>query len=123
LREKILISCAKKVVILADESKFVDRFSRSIPIEVHPIARTSVTNRLVAVGGRPALRTLDKGYPFMTENGNVILDTLFSSINDPVKSEVELKAIPGVMEVGIFTRKPDVIYRAKNNGTFEKIAR
>jgi ribose 5-phosphate isomerase A len=121
LREKILISSAKKVVILADESKFVKRFSRSVPIEVHPMARTSVAVRLTDVGGKPSLRTIDKGYPFITENGNVILDTTFASMPDPPAKEKELKNIAGVMEVGIFTRRADVYYKAKQDGTFEKI--
>ena len=121
LREKILISSAKKVVILADESKFVQHFSRSVPIEVHPMARTSAAQMLTKSGGKPALRTLDKGYPFITENGNLILDTSFESVSDPHAREVELKSIPGVLEVGLFTRKPDIIYKARNDGKFEKI--
>ncbi|MEW5839413.1 ribose-5-phosphate isomerase RpiA [Nitrososphaera sp.] len=122
LREKILISSAKKVVIAADESKFVRSFSRSVPIEVHPMARTVVARELVRAGARPSLRVLDKGYPFVTENGNVILDTTFESISDPKKMELELKGIAGVMEVGLFTRTPDICYKAKNDGTFEVIS-
>lgn len=123
LREKILISFAKTVVIVADEAKFVQSFSRSMPIEVHPMARTAVAKKLEEMGGRPAMRTLDKGYPFITENGNIILDTAFASIPDPEKAELELKGIAGVMEVGLFTsRKSDVcFYRAKGDGTFELV--
>jgi ribose 5-phosphate isomerase A len=67
------------------------------------------------------LRTLEKGYPFITENGNIIFDTTFSSIPEPKKDEMELKNIPGVMEVGLFTRKADIYYKAKNDGTFETL--
>jgi len=67
------------------------------------------------------MRTLEKGYPFITENGNIILDTTFSSIPDPKKKEIELKNIPGVLEVGLFTRRADVYYKAKSDGTFETI--
>jgi ribose 5-phosphate isomerase A len=116
-----MISSAKKVVILADESKFVSQFSTSVPIEVHPMARSSAIKRLSELGGKPVLRVLDKGYPFITENGNIVLDTTFSSIDQPPAKEIELKAIPGVMEVGIFTRKADVYYRAKHDGAFEQI--
>lgn len=119
LREKILISSAKTVVIVADENKFVKSFSRSVPIEVHPMARTSVAKKLQEASGNPVLRTLDKGYPFITENGNIILDTLFPSITDPKKAELELKGIAGVMEVGLFTRTADFCYVAKGDGTFE----
>jgi len=123
LREKILISSAKRVVILADESKFVKQFSRPVPIEIHPMARSAASRKLIDVGGKPSLKSLDKGYPFITENGNLILDTEFASIKEPRAKEIELKSIPGVMEVGIFTRKADVYYKAKNDGTFQKITR
>jgi ribose 5-phosphate isomerase A len=121
LREKVLISAAQKVVIAGDESKFVQFFSRSVPIEVHPMARSVVSKKLMELGARPALRTVEKGYPIITENGNIILDTNFPSIYDPKKKEVELKNIAGVIEVGLFTRKPDILYKAKSDGTFETI--
>jgi ribose 5-phosphate isomerase A len=121
LREKILISAAKKVVIVADASKFVQSFNRSVPIEVHPMARSTVYKKLTEIGSRPALRTLDKGYPFVTENGNIILDTTFPSIPDPKKKEIEIKSMAGVLEVGLFTRRADVYYKAKGDGTFEAI--
>lgn len=122
LREKILISAAKKVVIVADAVKFVQSFSRPVPMEVHPIARSVVWQKLVQMGGQPVLRTLDKGYPFVTENGNLILDTSFPSITDAKKMEVELKNIAGVLEAGLFTRRADIYYKAKNDGSFETIS-
>ncbi len=122
LREKILISAAKKVVIVADASKFVDSLSRSVPIEVHPMARSLVINKLEEMEGKPVLRKLDKGYPFVTENGNLILDVLFPTIADPKKMEIELKNIAGVLEVGIFTRRADIYYKAKTDGSFDTIA-
>jgi ribose 5-phosphate isomerase A len=121
LREKILISAAKQVVIAADASKFVQSFNRSVPIEVHPMARSTVYRKLSEMGAKPELRTLDKGYPFVTENGNIILDTTFPSIPDPKKKEIELKNIAGVLEVGLFTRRADVYYKAKSDGTFEAV--
>jgi ribose 5-phosphate isomerase A len=123
LREKILISAAKKVVIVADAPKFVQSFSRSVPIEVHPMARSILSKKLIEIGGQPLLRTtLDKGYPLVTENGNLILDTFFPSITDPKKMELQLKNIAGVLEVGFFTRRADIYYKAKNDGSFETIS-
>lgn len=122
LREKILISATKKVVIVADAAKFVQSFSRPVPMEVHPMARSVVWQKLVQMGGQPVLRTLDKGYPFVTENGNLILDTSFPSITDAKKMEVELKTIAGVLEAGLFTRRADIYYKAKNDGSFETIS-
>jgi ribose 5-phosphate isomerase A len=122
LREKILISAAKKVVIVADAPKFVQSFSRPVPIEVHPMARSILSKKLVEISGRPVLRTIDKGYPLVTENGNLILDTFFPSITDSEKMEKELKNIAGVLEVGLFTRRADIYYKAKDDGSFEMIS-
>jgi len=121
LRENILFSLAKKIVVMADESKFVKHFTRTVPIEVHPHARNSVTNALKKLGGKTELRTLDRGYPFFTENGNIILDCNFGVIKTPKTLSQRIKQIPGVMESGIFIRKPDVIYRAKIGGKFDII--
>lgn len=118
LREKILISIAKKVAIIADESKFVKKLDRSVPVEVHPFARNIVDMRIRKYGGKPHIRLLERGYPFVTENGNIILDCDFGKIGNPQKLAVEIIAIPGVIEVGIFS-KPDVIYKANKNGKYE----
>jgi len=119
LREKVLMHASKRTVILADESKYVDVLSRAVPIEVLPYARTHVIERLKKMGAEPKLRSLDKGYPFITENGNLILDTSFGKINDVGKMEVELKKIAGVMEVGLFSKHANMYYKAKKNGSVE----
>ena len=119
-REKVIISAANRVVILADVTKFVTRLSRPIPIEIHKFARSFLHKRLKEIGGDPKLRTIEKGYPFITENGNLILDTSFSSLGNLRSKEIDLKSIPGVAEVGIF-KSVDIYYKAKNDGSFEII--
>jgi len=121
LRENILINAAKKVVIMADDSKFVTNFDRSVPVEVHPLARNTVTKNISKIGGKPKIRILDRGYPFITENGNIILDCNFGVIKKPKLLREKIKNISGVLEVGIFTRKPDVIYKARSSGKFDVI--
>ena len=121
LRENILISAAKKVVIMADDSKFVTNFKIDVPVEVHPLARNTVAKDISKIGGKSKIRTLDRGYPFVTENGNIILDCNFGIIKKPKLLQERVKKISGVLEVGIFTRKPDIIYRAKSNGKFDVI--
>ncbi len=118
LREKILINTAKKVVIIADESKFVKKLNRSVPVEVHPFARNTAAKQIQKYGGKPNLRVIERGYPFVTENGNIILDCNFGQIAKPKELAKKIIEIPGVIEVGIFT-KPDIIYKAKENGTFD----
>jgi len=121
LRENILFSLAKKIVIMADQTKFVKYLNRPVPVEIHPLARSSVTKSIQKLGGKAVLRTLDRGYPFFTENGNIIFDCNFGVIKNPKSLSQKIKQIPGVMESGIFLRKPDVIYKAKSSGKFEKI--
>ena len=119
LKEKVLIHASKHTVILADENKYVNELQRAIPVEVHPYARTYVYERLKKWGAIPTIRSNDKGYPFVTENSNLILDTDFGEINDAVSIEREVKNIAGVMEVGLFTKHASRYYKARKNGNVE----
>ena len=121
LRENILFSLAKKVVVMADKTKFVKNFTRTVPVEIHPLARNSVTKSIKKLGGDAQIRSLDRGYPFFTENGNIILDCDFGTIKNPKVLSQKIKQTAGVLESGIFLRKPDVIYRAKENGKYDII--
>ena len=83
LRENILFSLAKKIIVMADKTKFVKNFTRTVPVEIHPLARNSVSNMIKKLGGKITLRSLERGYPFFTENGNIILDCDFGTIKNP----------------------------------------
>jgi len=119
LKENILINASRKVVIMADKSKFVTNLNRVVPVEIHPSARNIVSRNILKIGGHPTIRILERGYPFVTENGNIILDCDFGTIKNPKILRDRILNLGGVMEVGIFTRKPDVIYKAKSNGKFD----
>jgi len=121
LRENILFSLANKVVVMADKTKFIKNFTRTVPVEIHPLARNAIINSIKKLGGESKIRSLDRGYPFFTENGNIILDCDFGTIKNPKTLTQKIKQIPGVLESGIFLRKPDIIYKAKTNGKFEII--
>ena len=122
LREKILHSAAKTIVITAESFKFVKSFDRSVPIEVHPFALYSLLDKLRSEQGvKPELRMLNEGYPYITENGNFILDTTIQSIPDVKSKEIELKNMPGVIEVGFFTKSASIYYKAKEDGSFDVV--
>lgn len=72
------------------------------------------------MGGKPVLRTLEKGYPYLTENGNIILDTMFDNYDDVFDLEKKIKKIPGIIETGFFTRPASIYYKALNDGNFQK---
>ena len=121
LRENILFSLAKKVIVVADRTKFVKNLTRAVPVEIHPQARNAVRRMIEKMGGSPEMRLLDRGYPFFTENGNIILDCDFGTIKNPRVLSRKIKQIPGVIESGLFLKRPDIIYKANPKGKFDVI--
>ena len=121
LRENILFNLAKKVVVMADSTKFVKNFTRPVPVEVHPLARNTVIQTIKKLGGTAQIRLIERGYPFFTENANIILDCDFGTIKNPKALTVKIKQTAGVLESGIFLKKPDIIYKARESGKFNII--
>jgi ribose 5-phosphate isomerase A len=124
-KEKILFSAAKKVVILADSYKYVKNLNRQVPVEVHPFARKLVARKLAEVNGgnnQCKLRRSQKGFPFITENGNIIFDVNFETIKEVSELEFKVKSIPGVVEIGLFVRPATAYYYVlKTNGSFDVV--
>jgi ribose 5-phosphate isomerase A len=118
-REKILYYSSKKTIIVGDESKFVRRFSRSVPLEILPFGRTAMIHFLNKLNGVSILRTLEKGYPYITENGNLILDVMFNDYSNVLQLDMELKKIPGIIETGFFIRPASVCYCALKNSQYK----
>jgi ribose 5-phosphate isomerase A len=123
LREKIVHSAAKHVIIAAESKRYVQTFSWPVSIEIHPFAIHIVRKKLEEAGRRLAMRMLREDYPYVTENGNFVLDTSSTFPSDIRRLEVDLKSIAGVIEVGLFTWRAEVYYyyKAKEDGTFETI--
>jgi ribose 5-phosphate isomerase A len=103
LREKVVASVTKKMVVVADSGKVVATLGRfPLPVEVISFARTVVEKKIVALGATPKLRTKSDGTPYLTDNGNQILDCSFEAIVDPAALARELNGMPGVVEHGLF---------------------
>ncbi len=122
LKEKVVMSSARRVAIVAGEGKFATRLCENgvkVPVEVVPLARSPVKLALSRLGGLPEERLMPKGYSLFTENGNIILDTAFEPLDDPEAMETSVKGIPGVAEVGIFTIKPLTVFKVKENGRYD----
>ncbi len=112
-REKIVAAAAKRLIIVADETKLVVNLGEKqcLPVEVLQFALPVVSSRIEAIGGEPFLREKsDKSGPYVTDNGNLILDVDFGVIERPAKLESELRAIPGVVETGLFIGMADMVY-------------
>ncbi|WP_321914261.1 MULTISPECIES: ribose-5-phosphate isomerase RpiA [unclassified Paraburkholderia] len=105
-REKIVASVSDVFVCIADASKRVDVLGQfPLPIEVVPMARTAIGRRVTALGGVPVLRVQKDGSPFITDNGNEILDVKGLRISDPRTLEALVNAWPGVVTVGLFAAR------------------
>jgi ribose 5-phosphate isomerase A len=103
LREKVLAFASKKMVVIADSAKMVPVLGKfPLPIEVIAFARAVVEKKIVALGGLPKLRTKPEGSPYITDNGNQILDCSFGKITDPPALALALSSIPGIVEHGLF---------------------
>ena len=101
-REKIIASASDRFICIVDQSKLVDELgSFPLPVEVIPMAEALITRSLTKRGGRPVTRA-----GFVTDNGNLIIDTTGLKIDDPVAFEQALTAEPGVVTCGTFALTP-----------------
>ena len=99
-----MASAARRFVVIADVTKQVTHLGQNfpVPVEVVPFAATPVRIHLEALGAVVTTRVIaDK--PFVTENGNIILDCAFSGgISDPIGLSANMHRIVGVVETGLF---------------------
>jgi len=103
VREKIVASASRRLVILVGTEKLVERLgSRGVlPVEVVQFALGYCRRRLVAMGLTPVLRATN-GQPFVSDNGNFILDCGVAPIASPAVLDTQILAIPGVVGTGLF---------------------
>jgi ribose 5-phosphate isomerase A len=108
VREKIVAHASKRVVIIVDESKLVERLGMktAIPVEVIPLAVPVVQLQL----GETRIREK------ITDNGNVILDWKHGAIDDPAGLERRLKSMTGVVDSGIFAGVANCVIVAGASG-------
>jgi len=112
-REKIVAAAAERFVCIVDDTKVVDRLGRfPLPIEVIPMARSLVAQKVAGFGGRAEWRE-----GFVTDNGNEILDVHGLDILEPVALESDLDHLAGVVTNGLFARRgADVVLIGSNSG-------
>ena len=103
-REKIIAFCSKKVVIIIDDSKIVKALGIDfpLPVEVVKFGWTSTKKALENFGCEVVRREIIQGEPYITDNGNYILDCDFEYITEPEQLEKQINNIPGVVENGLF---------------------
>ena len=109
LREKVVAAASARMVVIADESKWVSALGRfPLPVEVVPFGSAAVRRAVEAAAaaagcpGQALLRRDNDGHAFVTDGGHWILDAMLSRIADPKLLAKRLSSVPGVVEHGLF---------------------
>lgn len=115
-REKIVNDSAKKNVIIVDESKLSARLGEKwhVPVEVLRFGHEHAARRLADLG--KVSRRSAGGTPFVTDAGNAIYDVAVGAMSDPHAVDAAMRAIPGVVETGLFLGRADVVVVASGSG-------
>ncbi|MFD0587488.1 ribose-5-phosphate isomerase RpiA [Paenibacillus sp. GCM10027627] len=117
LREKILAAHSRKWIVIVDESKVVPVLGHfPLPIETVPFAIELTLLAVKRLSFEAAVRKVE-GLPFLTDNGNYILDCAGGPITNPGDLASRLKTIPGIVETGLFVGMTDTVVVGKEDGT------
>jgi ribose 5-phosphate isomerase A len=110
VREKIVAASAKKFVVLVGKEKLVDKLGDHgvLPVEVVPFALPLCRHNLTKLGCPPKLR-MENGQPYVTDNGNLILDCQITGLADPADLDRRILEIPGVVGTGLFLDMADLV--------------
>jgi ribose 5-phosphate isomerase A len=126
LREKIVAAASARMVVIADESKWVPVLGRfPLPIEVVPFGLAATVRQVAAAAaaagcpGEVVLRRAD-GHAFVTDGGHLIVDAKLGRIADPAALAGRLSAIPGVVEHGLFMNMTQVAILGGPGGPSER---
>jgi ribose 5-phosphate isomerase A len=120
LREKIVASATRKVVIIADSTKQVPMLGKfPVPVEVIKFAEALLAKKITALGATVKVRSDSSGNPFITDEGNHILDCNFGRIPDPPALARELESMPGVVEHGLFIGMTAAVLIGKGDQVIE----
>jgi ribose 5-phosphate isomerase A len=120
LREKIIASASRRLVIVVDSSKPVDVLGKApVPVEVIPFAQALVAKEIAVMGASVNLRTDSSRQPLVTDEGHHILDCSFGQIADPQALARQLEDTPGVVEHGLFIDMADVVLVGENSTVHE----
>ena len=123
LREKIVASACKRFIIVADDSKLVKQLGAfPLPVEVIPMAVPLVTAKLIDLGFTPKIRQAKDGSgPYITDEGNILLDCTSAGIADPEETAAEIRSIIGVVEHGLFLNMAERVLLAGADGNVREI--
>jgi ribose 5-phosphate isomerase A len=120
LREKVVASATRRLVIVTDSSKQVPVLGTfPLPVEVIRFAQALVAKRIADLGAVATLRRDSQGNPYVTDEGHHILDCRFGRIQDPPALARTLSDMPGVVEHGLFIGMATLVIMAKGTDVIE----
>lgn len=126
LREKLVAAASRLEIIIADESKLVKNLGEKmpVPVEIISFGWSHTARRLQDLGAAPILRAAKPGgdaiiEPFITDNGNYILDCQFGVMEYPAIIAEQLKSVVGVVEHGLFIGIAGRVVIAGAQGVYE----
>jgi len=110
-REKLVDTAADRLLVVVDPTKTADVLDAPVPVEVVPDARRTAADEIRRQGGDPQLRAAEcKDGPVVTDNGNLVLDCDFGTVEDPAERAGALSRLPGVLEHGLFVDVADELH-------------
>jgi len=120
LREKVVASATKHLVIVADATKQVPRLGKfPLPVEVIRFAQALVAKKIAALGADVRLRLQANGTPYATDESNHIFDCRFDEIADADNLARQLSDMPGIVEHGLFIGMASTVLLAKGDEIVE----
>lgn len=118
LHEKIVAAASRRLAIVVDGGKLVDRLGMQapVPVEVVPFGLETARDHLEVLGASTALRQSAAGAPYVTDSGHHIVDCRFAPIADPARLEERIGRIVGVVESGLFIARAHMVFVADAGG-------
>ena len=125
LREKIVVAAAARFIVVAEESKRVERLgsTRGIPVEVVRFGWQDTRARLLELVDSADLRRTGDDEPYVTDEGHFLLDCAPKATGDIAGLAAAIKAMPGVVEHGLFLSEADVVLLGRSDGGVNRLER
>ena len=111
VRERVVATAASRFVVLVGPEKLSPRLGvqRSVPVEAIPFAAPQVRRALERMGAEAEIRTESEGEPFVTDNGNLLVNAAFGEIAEPATLHRQILEVPGVLDSGLFAGMADEV--------------
>lgn len=124
LREKIIASISKEMVVIVDENKLVENLGAfPLPVEIVPFAYQAIIFQINSLGYSGTIRRNEKSEIYITDNGNYIFDIHFQELRfHPEIDQQKIKAIPGVIETGFFFNLAGRVLIGKSDGSVKQLS-